>query len=113
LTVADVIHDPDVSGPLGRCHPRAPHLTLARPSARLPRGGVVPSWTFRAQAVCDGRVLREVESGPGRPKWPQRLLQRVLSHFTHDELPAVGTRICCAVGATSDHLTFLKLLRPP
>jgi hypothetical protein len=29
------------------------------------------------------------------PKTSQRLLKRVLSHFSYDESPAVGTLICC------------------
>jgi hypothetical protein len=69
----------------------------------------VPFETVRAQAVAKrpqgllrdslvrflGSVLPWVADAS---KASQRLLQRVLSHFTHDESPVVGTRICCMVG---------------
>ena len=69
------IHDPDVSGPLGRYRPRAPHLTLARPSARWGFGaGAVRDF---ARAVYDSRALPEAPLAsapptPGRPRLESR-----------------------------------------
>ena len=52
------------------------------------------------------------------PKTSQRLLKRVLSHFTHDESPGVKTRIWCVVGGRHDPSSpngprVIRVHRPP
>jgi hypothetical protein len=71
------IHDPDVSGPLGRYHPRAPHLTLARPSPMGFEGAWAGVLRDFARAVRDGQALPEAPLAsapptPGRPRLESR-----------------------------------------
>jgi hypothetical protein len=52
--------------------------------------------------LCDAAagpsLMAQWPDRPQHPKRPQGLLKCALSHFPHDESPAVKTRMCCAAG---------------